>query len=207
MPTSIAWAFASATSEVKSDMRWSERLATPFAAFLLLTVGCQPTVYLMPTPEAIGTGEVDPFALNAGDNLENRNYVAYATNRLPVGTRDDRQYLTLFDRKLRVGLARIRFGSEEDNWASLHAASTTSERDREIPLFLENATEMAVIPTDPPPSELSAEAQAFFDELDAAFRRASIRTLPFTFTAPTTISTVPVPRRVSSDISPARIQS
>ena len=31
---------------------------------LLVLVACQPTMYLMPTPTALSTGEIDPFASN-----------------------------------------------------------------------------------------------------------------------------------------------
>ena len=146
-----------------------------FAALLLVTMnGCQPTVYLMPTPEALTSGKHDPFSTNPEAEFGNRNHVAYATNRLPVGSDDNRKYLTLFDNKLRLGVARVRIGGENDSWEALRVVSTTGEREGGIPLTLENAVELAVVPGEPRSDELSPEAQAFFDLLNDAIDRSMV---------------------------------
>jgi hypothetical protein len=33
----------------------------------LVLAGCQPKVYLIPTPVAVSTGEIDPFSMNPND--------------------------------------------------------------------------------------------------------------------------------------------
>jgi hypothetical protein len=84
----------------------------PLLTVLLLTA-CQPTVYLMPTPEVLRTGQRDPFVVNPEQALSQDVQVAYATNRLPAASDSGRwPYVTLFDQRLRLGFATVRLGSE-----------------------------------------------------------------------------------------------
>ena len=87
-----------------------------FSCILLLffLAGFQKKVYLMPTPAALQTGEHDPFAVNPELEETNRVVVAYATNRMGVGSEDEKKYITLFDKKLRLGAAQVRIGSEKN---------------------------------------------------------------------------------------------
>ncbi|MGD9184873.1 MAG: hypothetical protein PVJ13_06075, partial [Desulfobacterales bacterium] len=61
----------------------------------IAAVGCQPTVYLMPTPAIMATGEINPFNINPNIEESNRVDVLFATNRQPLGGGDNRTY-TIF---------------------------------------------------------------------------------------------------------------
>ncbi|KPJ98640.1 MAG: hypothetical protein AMJ60_07570 [Desulfobacterales bacterium SG8_35] len=135
---------------------------------LTFTVGCQPKVYLMPTPAALQTGKHDPFAVNPDQDQTNRVIVAYATNRKGVGSDDDRKYVTLFDRNLRLGAAQVRIGSEKDNWIDIYGLSTVNKRKGDIALELEVTKELAELDSDNPIDELSPEAGLFFEKLNQA---------------------------------------
>ena len=134
---------------------------------LAALTACQPTVYLMPTPEALQTGKYDPFALDPERNRDNRLIVAYATNRLPAGAKKDRAYLTLFDQDLRLGAAWVSIGGDEMSWEDLHQVSISAEREGDIPLRLERAEELARVDGagDAP---LLPGAEAFFDAVNRA---------------------------------------
>ena len=138
---------------------------------LLLLTGCQSKVYLMPTPAALQTGEHDPFAVNPDQDQTNRVVVAYATNRMGVGSEDVRKYITLFDRNLRLGTAQVRIGSETETWLDIYGLSTINKRKGEIALELEDTKELAELDSDDPIEELSPEARLFFEELNQALDR------------------------------------
>jgi esterase/lipase superfamily enzyme len=138
--------------------------------YLLLLViflpGCQKKVYLMPTPAVFQTGEQDPFIVNPELEETNRVMVAYATNRLPVGSKDDRKYLTLFDKTIRLGTTEVRIGSEKETWMDIYGMSTSNKRKGEIVLELEVAKELAKLDFEDPLDELSPEARYFFEKLN-----------------------------------------
>jgi esterase/lipase superfamily enzyme len=151
--------------------RFSLRLvALLFAAATM--AACQPTVYLMPTPKALASGQHDPFAVNPDLERSSRVTVAYATNRLPFGTRNSRVYMTIFDQGLRLGAAEITIGDGEMSWEQLHQLSTTAERAEKIPLKLRNALEMATVDSTTTDGALTAEAKSFFEELNLAIDKA-----------------------------------
>jgi esterase/lipase superfamily enzyme len=151
---------------------WFRVRSVLLPALVTLAAACAPTVYLMPTPEALRQGRHDPFSVNPGLARSNRVAVAYATNRLPVGPQGARSYLPLFDDTLRLGVATVRIGSQDKEWEDLYKLSTTRERHRGIELRLEKATEVAPIPLDGDADALSPEAQAFFRTLNEALGRS-----------------------------------
>ena len=145
-----------------------------FSCILLLffLTGCQKKVYLMPTPVVMQTGEHDPFAVNPELEETNRVVVAYATNRMSVGTDEERKYVTLFDQKLRLGTAQIRIGTEKDTWMDIYKLSTIDKSKEDIVLDLEITDELAELDTEIPIDDLSPEARYFFDKLNEALDRA-----------------------------------
>ena len=138
---------------------------------LFFLTGCQKKVYLMPTPAVMQTGEHDPFAVNPELEETNRVVVAYATNRMSVGTDEERKYVTLFDQKLRLGTAQIRIGKEKDTWIDIYKLSTTDKSKEDIVLDLEITDELAVLDTEIPIDDLSPEARYFFYKLNEALDR------------------------------------
>jgi esterase/lipase superfamily enzyme len=148
-----------------------------FAAYscillLFFLTGCQKKVYLMPTPAVLQTGEHDPFAVNPDQDQTNSVIVAYATNRLPVGSEEDRSYMTLFDKNLRLGAAQVRIGSEKETWMDIYGLSTINKRKGDIVLDLEGTKELAVLDSEGPIDELGPEARLFFEKLNAAIDRS-----------------------------------
>jgi len=143
--------------------------------FVLLAVlalaGCQPTVYLMPTPEVLRTGQSDPFVTNPEEALSPEVQLAYATNRLPAADSGRWPYLTLFDQRLRLGFATVRLGGKTVSPEELHAASTAAEREFALPLSLVSTREQAAVPTERKPA-LTREAKLFFDQVNAALKRS-----------------------------------
>lgn len=149
------------------------RRSAVFSCILLLLfmTGCQKKVYLMPTPVVMQTGEHDPFAVNPELEETNRVVVAYATNRMGVGSDEDKQYVTLFDQKLRLGAVQIRIGSEKDTWLDIYKLSTIDKSQDKIVLDLESTNELAELDAEVSIDKLTPEARYFFEKLNAALDR------------------------------------
>lgn len=135
---------------------------------LLVLVACQPTMYLMPTPTALSTGEIDPFASNPTLEKDTRVPVLFATNRVPFGTADSRAYTIFADDTVRLGLATLRIGDETLDWESLHAISSGGEVEERPPLFLDKIEEWAAIDFGAGETTLSPEAGRFFETINQA---------------------------------------
>jgi len=138
---------------------------------LFILTGCQKKVYLMPTPTAFQTGEHDPFAVNPEQEQSNRVVVAYATNRMGSGTEEEKKYITLFDKNLRLGATQVRIGSEKETWFDIYGLSTINKRKGDIVLDLEITKELAQVDFDDSIEELSPEARYFFEKLNEALER------------------------------------
>ena len=134
-----------------------------FSCILLVffLAGCQKKVYLMPTPAIMQTGEHDPFAVNPELEETTRVVVAYATNRMSVGSGEEMKYVTLFDQKLRLGAAQIRIGTEKDNRVDIYKLSTIDKGQEDIVLDLDITDELAELDTEMPIDDLSPEARYF----------------------------------------------
>jgi esterase/lipase superfamily enzyme len=123
--------------------------------------GCQPTVYLMPTPAIMATGEINPFNINPNLEESNRVDVLFATNRKPIGGDDSRSYTIFPGDKLRLGIAHFTIGGEATDWRQVFELSTSDE-DRDRPaLHLEDLQELAVVPLDDETAPLPKEVESF----------------------------------------------
>ena len=147
-------------------LRVSTLLVMP--AMVLFLVACQPKVYLMPTPLVIGSGAVDPFAVNPSLEQTTNVPVLYATNRLPVGSTDARSYAILPSEKLRLGIASLRIGKEDKTWDKLYALSTTSEKVRRPLIKLKNLEELVIIGPDDDMAAMPPDAKKFFNIINSA---------------------------------------
>ena len=142
---------------------------------LLLLAGCQPTVYLMPTPVAIQGGRIDPFVHNPNLERSNRIRIFYATNRQPA--EGEAGYGNVPDERLHLGEAELKIGDRQTLWEQLYAASTRKKRDRRWPLRLVDVRESAAYPADLPPETLSPALRRFFRQLNAAIEASQHREL------------------------------
>jgi esterase/lipase superfamily enzyme len=111
-------------------------------------VGCHKTVYLMPTPAIMATGELNPFSINPNLEESNRVEVIYATNRTPIGDGDSRTYTIFPGNELRLGIAHFTIGGKETDWGQIFKWSTSEENRDRPALYLEYLQELAVIPLD-----------------------------------------------------------
>lgn len=84
----------------------------------------QPPMRLMPTPAAFAIAGSKAFAANPALVEDNRIEIFYATNRLPVGPRDNRLYAVVPGRDLLLGVATVRIGEPDKGWAWLYELST-----------------------------------------------------------------------------------
>jgi hypothetical protein len=139
---------------------------------VLLLAGCQPTVYLMPTPEVLRGGQIDPFAVNVEEALDRDVRVAYATNRMHSPDSSRWPYITLFDQHLRLGIATVRLGKNVLSADELHVSSTAAERELDIPLFLVDTRQDAVLEAQDRGSPLPREAAEFFEDINALLARS-----------------------------------
>lgn len=153
-------------SYLELSSRFFKRLGVITALGLLLGA-CQPSVYLMPTPVALRTGEHDPFMKDRPPQAFNHVPILYATNRVPVGPREDRLYTTAYDQTLRLGLATVQIGEELTTWDTLYRRSTQERREEKIAVKLVNAHEYAKIDAQEDLDALPAAAQAYFTKLNA----------------------------------------
>lgn len=133
---------------------------------LFLLTGCQPTVYLMPTPESLKDKRFDIFALNP--NLEENNEIGlfYATNRIPQDSSDGLRYSRQYDHSLRLGTAQLQIGPDDLTWDELYAQSTTVERVNKYKISLKETLEAGSISEDAPDAALSPPLREFFDKLN-----------------------------------------
>lgn len=131
-------------------------------------VGCQKTVYLMPTPAIMATGELNPFNINPNLEESNRVEILFATNRTPMGDGDSRSYTIFPGNELRVGIAYFTIGGKETDWRQIFKLSTSDENRDRPALHLEDLQELAVIPLDdkaaPIPKEIESLA-AFVNDV------------------------------------------
>jgi esterase/lipase superfamily enzyme len=138
------------------------------SGLLMVLAACQPVVFLMPTPTALSTGEIDPFAMNSMLEKDTRVPVFFATNRVPYGTADTRVYTIFASDTVRLGLATLRIGEERLDWESLRALSSGGKVKKRPPLFLDNIEEWAAIDFGAGEAGLSPAAGRFFDAVNQA---------------------------------------
>jgi esterase/lipase superfamily enzyme len=123
-------------------------------------VGCHKTVFLMPTPAIMATGELNPFSINPNLEESNRVEVIYATNRTPMGDGDSRTYTIFPGNELRLGIAHFTIGSKETDWRQIFKWSTSEENRDRPALHLEYLQELAVIPLDDESSMIPKEIES-----------------------------------------------
>jgi hypothetical protein len=100
--------------------------------FTIFASGCQPKVYLMPSPVSIIAGG-DIFHLTPESHDENLIGTLYATNRLPKdGSNKDGNYTIFPSNTLRLGYTIYRIGEEEMSWEEIHRLSLLPERHDEL---------------------------------------------------------------------------
>ena len=135
-------------------------------------VGCHKTVYLMPTPAIMATGELNPFSVNPNLEESNRVEVIYATNRTPIGDGDSRTYTIFPGKELRLGIAHFTIGGKETDWEQIFKLSTSEENRDRPSLHLEYLQELAVIPLDDESSMIPKEIESLAASINNVLARS-----------------------------------
>jgi esterase/lipase superfamily enzyme len=132
-----------------------------------------PPMRLMPAPLLFQKAEV-PIS-DVGPALEDgaRVEVFYASNRFPIGPRDDRIYSVAPDTRLPMGRASMRIGDEGSTLDQIFEWSTGAERTDRPFIHLQRMTEQATMEAgataDDDPSE---DVQRWLDEIDAQLAKS-----------------------------------
>lgn len=125
----------------------------------------QPPMRLMPAPTVFVDQENSAFSANPQKVADPEISLFYATNRLPVGPRDNRLYAVVPGRDMQTGVSTVRIGEEGTTWDNIYAWSTGTSDDRRPFLHLDRMNEQATIEAD---GALSEEAKAWFASINEA---------------------------------------
>jgi esterase/lipase superfamily enzyme len=138
----------------------------------IVAVGCHKTVYLMPTPAIMATGELNPFSINPNLEESNRVEVLFATNRTPMGGGDSRTYTIFPGNELRLGIAHFTIGTKETDWGQIFKLSTSDENRDRPALHLEDLQELAVIPLEDETAKIPKEIESFATSINDVLARS-----------------------------------
>lgn len=108
-----------------------------FAALILVS-GCQPQVFLMPTPEALRHPDFNLFEANPNPIETNSIKTLYATTREPADSGTN-HFTSRKDVQIHLGYANVMIGTEDIEFSSLIAQSTTADRWQKFAISLSDA--------------------------------------------------------------------
>lgn len=133
--------------------------------FMFLT-GCQPKVYLMPSPTGIQPdGEL--FNLSENSKDENLLYNVYATNRQPLETTNKSDHYSIFPSEvLKIGFVAHRIGEGEMSWDEIYEKSLKAKRDKDLLLTRVNAREVLTYDIKDDLQKTSEQGDGFFLEIN-----------------------------------------
>lgn len=132
----------------------------------------QATVYLMPTPAVISTGELNPFDTNPNRKKSNDIQILFATNRIPAGVSDNRTYTIFPGDQLRMGIIGMQIGEKGTSWENILNLSTTKNTDQRPPLKLKNIQELAQYPLKTNKNAQPENIQAMADMVNQALEES-----------------------------------
>ena len=143
-----------------------------FLCFFILMVGCQPKVYLMPTPVGINPkGEL--FELSKENEIENLLSTFYATNRHPVDvTTEESQYTIYPSDDLRLGVVIHRIGDRKMSWEEVLELSLNTDRNDDLLIKQESVKEMAMYHLSDDLRRTSSNEGAFLNLIDKVLERS-----------------------------------
>lgn len=141
---------------------------------VLLMAGCQHAVYMMPTPAAITSGDLDPFTNTPEEEQDSNIVVGYVTNRGPVGAKEQRLYTRNFDQDLRIGNATVRIGDGEKTWNEIRELSREVTRKDQVLLSMESVEELATHKADESLDILSPEMTQIMEDLNKYIEKSPL---------------------------------
>jgi len=137
-------------------------------AIALLLGGCQPKVYLMPTPIGIDHA---PLAFELSENSKDSNllYTLFATNRRPFESPlNNRRYTIFPSDSLRLGYVVHRVGDKYMSWDDLQRESLEGGRSQDLLIDQIWSREMAHYDLANNMTQKSGRAEGFFYEINQA---------------------------------------
>lgn len=140
--------------------------------FLLILTGCQPKVYLMPTPVGLNS-ESQAFDLLEGTKNTNLLYTLYATNREPLNNPFKGNKYSIFPSdSLRLGYVIHRVGDKSMNWDDLRRASLEEVRSQDLLIEQIRTREMAHYDLADRMKQHLDRAEGFFHEINQALEKS-----------------------------------
>lgn len=138
----------------------------------LAVAGCQPKVYLMPSPVGLKP-EAKLYDLSEGGKDDNLLYTLYATNRTPFDDSRKGNLYTIFPSDtLRLGFTVHRVGEEQMSWEEILEQSLAKERDKKLLILQEHVREIAHYDIGDSLQQTSPQADGFFDQVNRILERA-----------------------------------
>ena len=141
----------------------------------VLMAGCQKTVYMMPAPAAISTGDLDPFADTPEEERDSNIFLGYATNRKPVGAKNARFYTREFDQDLRIGNAVVRIGDGKKTWNEIREMSRDGVRKEQVILSMQNVEELAVFKENDSLDSLTPEMANLMEDFNRYIEKSPLK--------------------------------
>ncbi len=130
-----------------------------FPVLLLVLTGCSSIVQVMPTPVVLEDSKFDISKLDK-DTVEKKDiWVAYATNKLPSGSKDTRSYAVFFDQDIRLGFAKYKMKQHKD-------------RERTYDMSLDQIEEVAIVQKESALDATSTPLDTYFDIINKALAKS-----------------------------------
>jgi hypothetical protein len=135
-----------------------KRYIFPLLFGFVFLVGCQPKVYLMPSPVGLEP-ENELFSKTQILKDENYLYTLYATNRKPVDPGNSSQGYSIFPSDtIRLGWTAHRVGDEGMSWEEILKESIKRDRTKDLLLTSEYSREIVSHEVSTGAKEISAQA-------------------------------------------------
>ena len=130
---------------------------------ILLLMGCQPQVYLMPPPIGLQPG-TNYFNLSRNNKENNRLSTFYATNRIPNTFSHHNDGYTIFPSDdLRLGIVTHQVGTNDDSWKVFYDKSLSKERNEDLLISLQGIDEFLTIEDNQPLDTITSGENSFID--------------------------------------------
>ena len=146
--------------------------------FVFIISGCQPKVYLMPSPvgikpdsELFNLSEIneESGSLSEFDNLL---FSIFATNRQPIDNVNKSGVYSIFPSDtLKLGFTVHRVGDPDETWEEILEQSVRTERSKKLLLTSEYTRQVASFNINDDEGEISPQAQGLFDLINRALER------------------------------------
>ena len=142
---------------------------------MVIVSGCSKTVYMMPAPAAISSGDLDPFADTPEEEQGSNIIVGYATNRTPAGAKKARFYTRDFDQDIRLGTAEVRIGDGEKTWDEIREMSRDVVRKEQVILSMDHVEEVGVFEENDSLETLKPEMQELIDNFNRYIEKSPLK--------------------------------